>query len=90
MNATVSLKAAVASFIQELERHPEGLYRFVYSPSTNVVEYRGPATLPAPVLTLPASPDVLERVLSAFSSWDGEVQIGALRCEGLPSDVWIF
>lgn len=88
---TTSLKTAVASLIRELDSIPEGLHQFTYSPVTHLIQRQvTPGPSPAPLLTSPASTEALERVLSAFSSWDGEVQIGALRCEGLPSDIWIF
>ncbi|WP_312921887.1 hypothetical protein [Stutzerimonas nitrititolerans] len=88
---TTSLKTAVASLIRELDSIPEGLHQFTYSPVTHLIQRQAaPGASPAPLLTLPATTEALERVLSAFSNWDDEVRIGALRCKGLPSDIWIF
>jgi len=89
MIATSSLPAAVESLILDLEGRPEGLHRFGYCPKTHLVEYRG-AGPSSPVVTAPATAASLVRLLSAFAHWEGEVQIGALRCEGLPSDVWLY
>jgi len=87
---TPTLSKAVADLLAQLEALPEGVYGFSFTPATNLLAASGvPAPRP-PVLTMPATADTLGRCLSAFEHWEGIVQIGALHCEGLPPDFWIY